>query len=208
MVAPTGNTPVVSKRKVAKKFRLFNGGRTQFAPTVNTPIVSKRKVAKKFRLFNGGRPMVAPTGNTPVVSKRKVAKKFRLFNGGRTQFAPTVEQSEHVDCERKFVRFRVVEFSLRLVSQGDLPSANSRSDTTPWCHTLRSRRFATSPPTIELRLWCQKEKWLRNLGNLRAGDQWSPLRSNKASMSIASENSFVFGASRTVDPYSSKGQLP
>ena len=49
-----------------------------------------------------------------MVSKRKVAKKFRLFQGGRTQFAPTVEQGEHVDCERKFVRFRVVEFSLRL----------------------------------------------------------------------------------------------
>ena len=25
--------------------------------------------------------------------------------------------------------------------------SRSRSDTTPWCHSLRSRRFATSPPT-------------------------------------------------------------
>ena len=29
-------------------------GRTQFAPTVNAPMVSKRKVAKEFRLFKGG----------------------------------------------------------------------------------------------------------------------------------------------------------
>ena len=50
----------------------------------------------------------------PLVSKKKVAKELRLFRDGRTQFAPTVEQGEHVDCERKFVRFRVVEFSLRL----------------------------------------------------------------------------------------------
>ena len=26
--------------------------------------------------------------------------------------------------------------------------SRSRSDTTPWCHSLRSRRFATSTPTI------------------------------------------------------------
>ena len=45
----------------------------------------------------------------PIWSKEKVAKEFRLFKGGRTQFAPTVEQGEHIDCERKFVRFRVVE---------------------------------------------------------------------------------------------------
>ena len=63
---------------------------------------------------------------------------------------PTGKKSkshQHADTERKSYRFRGVEFSLRLVSQGDLPSANSRSDTTPWCHSLRLRRFATSPPT-------------------------------------------------------------
>ena len=51
-----------------------------------------------------------------------------------------------------------------------------------------------------LRLWCQKEKWLRDLGDLRADDQWSPLRSNKASTSIASEKLFVSGSSRTSTP--------
>jgi len=30
------------KEKAAKEFRLFKGGRTQFAPTVNTPMVSKK----------------------------------------------------------------------------------------------------------------------------------------------------------------------
>ena len=46
-----------------------------------------------------------------------------------------------------------------------------------------------------LRLWCQKEKWLRSFVCLRAGEHSSPLRSNKASTSIASGNSFVFGSS-------------
>jgi len=60
------------------------------------------------------------------------------------------------------------------VSQGDLPSANSRSDTTPWCHSLRLRRFATPVPTGKM----------FNRGN-------TPMRSG---------NSFAFGSSRTSTP--------
>ena len=44
--------PLVSKKKVAKEFRLFQDGRTQFAPTVDAPMVSKKKAAKEFRKFN------------------------------------------------------------------------------------------------------------------------------------------------------------
>ena len=82
--------------------------------------------------------------NTPLRSENLIV------SGSSKAPVPTGKKSSRIDTPiRSGNSFasRVVEFSLRLVSQGDLPSANSRSDTTPWCHSLRSRRFATSPPT-------------------------------------------------------------
>jgi len=84
----------------------------------------------------------------PIIAGCKL-KILSFFGPSRTP-VPTGKKfkpHQHTDTERKPYRFRGVEVSLRLVSQGDLPSANSRSDTTPWCHSLRSRRFATSTPT-------------------------------------------------------------
>ena len=44
-----------------------------------------------------------------------------------------------------------------------------------------------------LRLWCQKEKWLRNLGDLRAGEQGEH---------VDCERKFVrFRVVEDVDPY-------
>ena len=61
---------MVSKRKVAKEFRLFKDGRTQFAPTGNAPVVSKKKVAKKNRLFKG-----------------RLWKLFKIKNKGKGDFS-------------------------------------------------------------------------------------------------------------------------
>ena len=52
--------------------------------------------------------------------------------------------------------------------------SRSRSDTTPWCHSLRSRRFATSTPTGK--------------------------NSNRIDTPIRSENLIVSGPSRTPVP--------
>ena len=132
----------------------------------------------------------------PIIAGCKL-KILSFFGPSRTP-VPTGKKfkpHQHTDTERKPYRFRVVEFSLRLVSQGDLPSANSRSNMPPECYSSPSRRFATSTPTIKFRLWCQREKRLRSFACFRADDRWSPLRSNKASTSIASGNLFVFGPS-------------
>ena len=82
----------------------------------------------------------------------RLKSKICCFSGRRKAIAAAPYRQKfkphrYADTERNPYRSRGVEFSLRLVSQGDLPSANSRSDTTPWCHSLRLRRFATSPPT-------------------------------------------------------------
>ena len=75
MVAPT-------------EFRLFKDGRTQFAPTGNAPVVSKKKVTKEFRLFKGGRPMVAPTINAPIRSKEKwLWNLFKIKNKEKGDFS-------------------------------------------------------------------------------------------------------------------------
>ena len=56
---PTINAPVVSKRKVAKDFRLFRGGRTQFAPTIKFFTISIRRCGLNF-LPVGGDVLDAP----------------------------------------------------------------------------------------------------------------------------------------------------
>ena len=112
----------------------------------------------------------------PAVSKKKVAKEFRLFKDRRTQFAPTVEQGEHVDCERKFVRFRVVEFSLRL---GHAPVLTPHRGVIHYARAALLRR-----PLQSIRLRCQKEKWLRSFACFRAGDQWSPLLRDLQSLKL------------------------
>ena len=41
--------PLVSKKKVAKEFCLFQGGSSRApTPTINAPVVSKKKVANSF----------------------------------------------------------------------------------------------------------------------------------------------------------------
>jgi len=67
--------PVVSKKKVAKEFCLFQGGRPMVAPT-------------EFRLFKGGRPMVAPTINAPIRSKEKwLWNLFKIKNKEKGDFS-------------------------------------------------------------------------------------------------------------------------
>ena len=104
----------------------------------------------------------------PIIAGCKL-KILSFFGPSRTP-VPTGKKfkpHQHTDTERKPYRFRGVEVSLRLVSQGDLPSANSRSDTTPWCHSLRSRRFATSTPTGKK---FKPHRYAERAFFLRAGD--------------------------------------
>ena len=88
---------------------------------------------------------------------------------------------------RIFEKSSVGEFSLRLVSQGDLPAANSRSNTPPACYSLPSRRFATPPLQKRMMLYqnhrCVIFDYFLPAHTdsifFKTDDQWSPLQSNK-----------------------------